>query len=823
MKRTATKLIGFAALASVALSVVAPVARAADAALARILPRGGQRGTEIEVTFAGRNLTDAQEVLFYQPGITVKELKAGDAGAVKVKLAIAGDAKLGEHQMRVRTATGVTDLRTFYVGPFPNLDEVEPNNEFVNPQKIGTNVTVSGVIKDEDVDHFVVEAKKGERISVEVEALRIAAGDRMEFDPFVAILDENRFELAASDDSALLLQDSVASTIAPKDGKYVVLLRDASYDGSDSAFYRLHVGNYPRPRAVYPAGGKAGDDVNVSFIGDVSGVITQSLRLPAAPNDKLGLFAEQNGMTAPSPNYVRVSPFGNQLESEPNDDAKAATAFGGDLPIAFNGVIGQDGDVDWFRFKAKKGQQFDVNVYARRVRSPLDSVLTINKADGGQIAANDDSGGPDSYLRWAAPEDGEFCLSVADHLKRGSADAVYRVEVAPVQPALSLSIPAVDPNGNTQERQTVVVPRGNRTATMVRVKRDNFGGEVAVSAPKLPAGITMAAENVAANLDLVPVVFEAAADAPVGGQLVDLSGKALDPGANGLTGGVVQPIVLVGNGNQQAYLSVTVDKVAVAVAEEAAYSVRVEQPKIPLVQGGATNLKVVVERKKEFDAPVKVRLLFNPPGVGSGDVEIPKGQTEVMLPVNANPDAVVRKWKTCVLTSADLPDGRQWISSQFVELDIAPAILGGKIDLAATEQGKPAQVVLHLEQKTKFDGEATVKLLGLPNAAAAPDLKVKATDTQLVFDVTTDAKTPVGQHNGLVCQFILPQNGDQIVQSLAMGGVLRVDAPPPPKAGDMPKPEEAKKPEAPKDPAQPVKVLTRLEKLRLEQQNKGAK
>jgi hypothetical protein len=36
-----------------------------------VLPRGGQRGTEVNVSFNGGNLSDAQEVLVYYPGITV--------------------------------------------------------------------------------------------------------------------------------------------------------------------------------------------------------------------------------------------------------------------------------------------------------------------------------------------------------------------------------------------------------------------------------------------------------------------------------------------------------------------------------------------------------------------------------------------------------------------------------------------------------------------------------------------------------------------------------------------------------------------------------
>ena len=42
---------------------------------------------------------------------------------VKAHLKIAADAKLGEHAMRLRTASGISDLRNFYVGPFPTVVE----------------------------------------------------------------------------------------------------------------------------------------------------------------------------------------------------------------------------------------------------------------------------------------------------------------------------------------------------------------------------------------------------------------------------------------------------------------------------------------------------------------------------------------------------------------------------------------------------------------------------------------------------------------------------------------------------------------------------
>src|SRR5262249_32009448 len=149
-----------------------------------------------------------------------------------------------------------------------DVAEAEPNNEFAAPQVIPMNVTVNGVADNEDVDYFVVEAKKGDRISAEVEGIRLGV---TLFDPFVAIMAMKRFELASSDDAALVWQDGEASVIAPEDGKYVIQVRESAYAGNGACLYRLHVGNFPRPTATVPAGGKLGDAVDVRWIGDVAG------------------------------------------------------------------------------------------------------------------------------------------------------------------------------------------------------------------------------------------------------------------------------------------------------------------------------------------------------------------------------------------------------------------------------------------------------------------------------------------------------------------------------------------------------------------------
>ena len=130
-----------------------------------------------------------------------------------------------------------------------------------------------------------------------------------------------------------------------------------------------------------------------------------------------------------------------------------------------NGIIEKAGDVDFFKFTAKKGQQFDMRVYARKpLRSPLDSVLRVYNAQGGGIASNDDTRRPRQLpaLRSRRPT-ASTCSRCTISSKPAGRTIVYRVEMTEVKPALTMTLP---------ERQqyvptTLTVPKNNRMALMV--------------------------------------------------------------------------------------------------------------------------------------------------------------------------------------------------------------------------------------------------------------------------------------------------------------------------------------------------------------------
>lgn len=794
----------------VSLGMGVAAVEAAAPRLTQIVPRGGQRGTEVEVTLRGERLDDVQELMIYEPGIEVLELKATNDKELKCRFKVATDCDLGTKRIRVRTATGISDLRTFRVGWLPEVSEVEPNSEFTAPQAIPLNVTINGSISNEDVDYFVVECKKGDRLTAEVEAIRL--GDSM-FDAYVAIFNEARFELDTNDDAALVYQDGIASIVVPEDGKYIVQVRESSFGGGN--FYRLHVGNFPRPRAVVPAGGQPGSTLEVTYHGDVTGSFTRQVQIPSGEPWEYMVIPEDDRGLSPSGIPFRVSSLENVIEQEPNNEVAAATSA--HAPAAFNGLISQEGDIDFFRFAAKRGQVLDIRVYGRQLRSELDSVLTIHNDKGAVLANNDDSGGPDSYLRFNPPADGEFFVAIRDHLNRGGSAFHYRIELTPVTPRIELSI-------NEYARYVehrLVVPQGTRVPILISATRRDFGGPLEFVGENLPAGVTVESVTLLQDQNVAQVLLKAADDAPLSGTLGQIVAKHADPEkplslASGFTR---QHATMVRGQNNREFFMENLPSLAIAVAEKPPFTVEIVEPKVPLVQNGVMQLKVVAQRAEGFTAPIKVDVLNNPPGVNSSrEVSIAEGQSEASILINAAGNAQVREQILAIRATATVGNGPVMTASPFAKLNVAEPYVKFTYQQAAVEQGAESAVVVAVEVVRPFEGEAEVKLVGLPNKVTAPVLKMTAETKELVFPITAEADAPQGITKNLFCEITIIENGEPVVHNLG-SGVLRVDKPLPPKPNAEPVVAKAPVAEQPK-PAAPPRPLSRLEQLRLEQKQK---
>ena len=786
--------------------------------LSRVEPRGGRVGSEVQIKLYGSRLYDPQELLLYNKGLTVKSLiPSKDGKSVKAIIAIGSDAPLGEHPMRLRCKSGLTYMRTFWVGQFPTVMEARSednkrdlNDTFKEPQKIDLNVTVQGVADREDDDYYQVQCKKGQRLSVEVEAMRLG---RVMFDPYVAILDENRFELAVNDDSPLLKRDCATSIIVPEDGPYTVVIRESSYEGNSSSQYRLHIGNFPRPRAIFPPAAKPGEEIEFTFIGDSKGNLKKKIKVG---HQAFSAFIEDGGLISPSGNSVHISPLDYLNEIEPNETFKQAYPLKNPpkAPVAFHGILSNKDDKDWFRFQAKKGEKLRFQVLARQLRSPLDSLISIRQAsDNKYLIANDDQTGgiPDSRLDYEIPADGNYVLEVRDQLKRGGPDFVYRIEIQNRVPSISATIPKAD-RVDTQKHKMIHVPRGNRLAIVPNIARSNIGCDINFHAPNLPEGISVKSHTVPRSLSSFPILFEAKADASIEGGLYSF--EIEDPKTK-LKGPFTEKISHLYVNNQGDYHITNTDKLSVAIIEEAPFHLELFVPPVPLVRNGTMTLKITAKRANDFNKKIKVKLPWKPPGIGAPtEVEIPEGKNEVSLTLNASKDAPINDWKILVTGESVTDQGTVRVSSEFAELKTSEPFVNLTIAMAATNPGKNTNVVATVDHIESFTGEARVILHALPHGVKSNEKKITTNSTEITFPLEVAKDARKGKHANLFCQVIITKDGHPIPHNVGQGGTLRIDPPPP-----APK----KKPEAKETPVKtvqkeaPKKPLSRLEQLRQSQ------
>ncbi len=783
-------------------------------------PRGAQRGTDIVVTMTGSNLEDAEEVLIYDKGVEVVKFEhpadeKQKGKQVLVTLKLAPDCRLGTYRMRLRTRTGLSDLQNFYATPYPIVAEKEPNTDFATPQAIEKNVAVFGRIDREDVDYYVIDAKQGERLSVEIFGMRLGFSSSGNFfDPYVAIMSEERFELSASDDTALVWNDGVASVIAPKDGRYIIQVRDSAYNGDGRAYYFANIGNFPRPHAVIPSGGKPGEKLTVTFLGDVSGPITREVTLPTEGDfSRFGLEVQDEYGIAPTAQPFRITALDNFVEQEPNNDRNTATVAA--APAAMNGVISEKGDIDFFKFTAKKDQQYEIEVYSRRIRSALDPVMYVYRQDnGGRVISNDDSRGPDSYARFKAPIDGEYVVSVTDHLKNGGESYTYRVEVTPVE----ATITAEPVEFARYVQHQIIVPQGAGSGIVATVRRANIGGPVNFRGDDLPAGVRVECPEGWRAGGSMSVVFYADETAPLAGKFASVAAFLDDPKQKDrkVEGPLSQNVLMIRGRNNNRVRQEHFTRMPIVVTQKAPFKVWIEEPKVPLVRGGSMNLIVKCEKAEGWDEDISVFPLQNPSGVNaSRSIKIKKGETQALIPMNAAGNAAVQTTMISLRCIAKVGNGNIELCTPFAPVRVEEQYMTFKFTQAVVEKGQETVFPITITKRKDFAGEAEAQLFGLPANAVAEVMKITKDSTELNFVIKATEKTPPGMSKNVFCRVIIPENGTTVLHNLGTGQ-LRVDNPPPPKKDAPPKPAVAVKKPAPKKP------LSRLEMLRLQKKEQAA-
>lgn len=445
------------------------------------------------LTLVGRDLPEGSKIVTSLPAVftPLTPTMKGLPFLVEAK----GDVAVGTYPIRLETPQGISNVLLFTVGAFPEIDEEEKNDSIETAQPIkSTPITVNGTLTLADRDFYRVSGKAGERRVFEVEARRCGSA----IDPVLEIYDAKGQLLARNEDAPGIGVDSRIDFTFPHEGDYFVEVHDARFSQQGQNFYRLKMGSYAYPEAVFPLGGERGKTVQIEFISK-AGTSRATVKLPS--EGEFATVAMPGSPTLP----VRLA-----VGEDPEVTAPVEGPL--TLPVLVNGRIAKPAQVDRYQLRVSPGESYLFELQSRELEtSQLDALITVYDAKGKKLASAGDTPPPvdvftvnvtgrtagDPFLNFKIPEDvHEITVAVDDIAQRGGPDFGYRLRIRKQAEDFILSATPAFIN----------VPRGGTTQISVNADRRGYDGPIHARIRNLPKGWTLdggyiAAETIdAANL-----------------------------------------------------------------------------------------------------------------------------------------------------------------------------------------------------------------------------------------------------------------------------------------------------------------------------------
>jgi len=572
--------------------------------------------------------------------------------------------------------------------PFPRLDEVEPNDSPTTGQKVTLPVSIHGsVARAGDVDYFRFDAQAGQEIGVQV--LTAPLGSKLE--PVLLLTDGAGQLLAES-------TNGVLGYTCPRAGAYAIGIRDRDYRGGADMPYRLHVGDLPVVTSVFPLGLRQGTDAGVILEGVNLGP-TRSVKVKApggaAPGTRIPL-----GVTTP-----RGPALGNPavvVGEYPEVQGLLSASLA--APFTANGRIAEPGAAPTWSFTAKKGQRLILEINARRLGSPLDSVIEVLDARGQPV--------PRAVLRCEA----KTYIVFRDHDSAGSGIRIETWSELRINDYLYvdgelLRIRELPKNPDDDCQFTSV--GGQRTGWLGTTPTHHPQGAVLYKVTIHPPGTTFA---------------------PNGFPVIALPYRNDDGGP-----GYGKDSRLVFDAPAAGEYQVRVSDARGQGGSTYAYRLTVRPPRpdfrvsfaptAPAVwKGGAVPVSLNVERLDDFDGRIDVRLENLPPGFRAPATNILPADNSTALAFAAdatavNPPANAPSLK--VVARATI-DGKEVVREATGGLP--KAIEGGDI-VTTTEQsevtirpGAETRLTVKVERRNGFAGRIPLDVRGLPHGVRVLDI-----------------------------------------------------------------------------------------------------
>ncbi|MCX7418270.1 MAG: serine protease [Planctomycetia bacterium] len=440
-------------------------------------PMGAKVGSQVEVTISGEHIDDADELTFSDRRITAarKLNAAGQPESNKYVVTISADCPAGIHEARVMTRLGISSSRAFCVGTLDEAVQSKANTTLATAMELKVNSICNATMTQRAVDHYVFEAKKGQRIIVDC----ATRGIDSKLDAVVIVAD------AAGRDLLVERRGGVLDFTVPADGKYVIKVHELTFKGGQAYYYRLAVSELPVGAPI--------------------------VRMPSTK--------PVNSFSWPPQGLKEQAEL---AEAEPNNDRTKAQKIS--LPCDIAGSFFPAADVDVFEFEAKKGDVWWIEVASERFGLPTDpSILVQHVARTGDVEKATDvaefsdipspvkvssngyaydgppynAGSADILGKLEIKEDGLHRLQLSDLFggTRNDPKNVYRLVIRKSAPDFAVVAWAMHMELRNGDRNAVSKPlalRGGATMALevVAIRRDGFDGDIDLAMEGLPEGVT---------------------------------------------------------------------------------------------------------------------------------------------------------------------------------------------------------------------------------------------------------------------------------------------------------------------------------------------
>ncbi len=514
-------------------------------------PEGSARGTG--TNSATRTWTPEDQKLFAEirrklANFQRRPLNPAIAEVATLQVTVSADAEPGQYELRLRAARGLSNPLVFCVGQLPEFrkpETVEPAGPFPravfrnsNEQKAvaPTEITITvpailnGQILQGGMDRVRFRARQGQRLVMAVSARQLVPylADAVPgwFQPAIALYDTRGKELAFAADYRFH-PDPVVFAVIPRDGEYLLEIHDAIYRGREDFIYRLTIGELPFVTGIFPLGGQAGGQTPLELKG-FNLPLTTFARVNVEKGPGIYPLIITNGVRPINSASFAVDTLPESSEQEPNDCQTNAQSVS--LPVIVNGRIDQPGDWDVFAFRGQAGESVVAEVYARRLDSPLDSVLKLTDSAGRQLAFNDDhedkgcglnTHHADSYLSLTLPQTGTYYLHLGDAQHQGGPEYAYRLRLSSLRPDFELRVVP----------SSINVARGaNASLTVYALRKDGFTNEITLALNDAPNGFALEGAKIPANEDQAKVSLRVPFRSPAEPASITLEGRALTQG-----------------------------------------------------------------------------------------------------------------------------------------------------------------------------------------------------------------------------------------------------------------------------------------------------